>query len=103
MPQIAQGGNVTLTMASSDIVTIEAHGGEYVVEQPVGTRVAAAGDTRSYGPYPLGGSLKITATQGSVIYEKGIVLSAPASFVLSPSAPVDADGRSDGTVWIQTA
>jgi hypothetical protein len=103
MPTLAQGSNVTLTLASSDIVTIVAHGGEYKIELPAGTVVAVAGDTRSFGPYVGGGSFKITANQAPLSYEQATVLASPSSFLLSPSAPVDADGRPDGTIWIQTA
>lgn len=103
MPSLAQGASVTLTLASSDIVTIVAHGGEYKIEQPTGTVIAAAGDTRAFGPYAGGGSFKITASQLPLVYEQATVLYSPSGFVLSPSAPVDADGRADGTIWIQTA
>lgn len=102
MPSLAQGANTTLTLDSNDIVTIVAHGGEYKVEQPSGTLIYAGGDTRAFGPFAAGGSFKITANQLAVVYEQASLFQGAASVIVAPEAPVDADGRPNGTVWIQT-
>lgn len=71
MASLAAGSNITLTLGAYDSVSVEVPGGgACAVEYPVGTRIAYVnGGSRVFGPYPFGGSVKLTAEGVAVQYD----------------------------------
>jgi hypothetical protein len=57
------------------------------------------GTTTILGPYGVIKTLDLTCTGG--IANWSVKSARVGSFIVSPNAPVDGDGRPDGTVWIQ--
>lgn len=97
MPQLNQGSNVTLTLNPSDSVTIVANGGEFKVEYPAGTLIAAGGADQTFGPYPNGGSFKITANQGNVQYEQATQRGSLGNVYVDSDGTLRANGVIAGT------
>ena len=60
-----------------------------------------SGTTTTFGPYGVLKTLNLTCTAG--VANWSVRSARVGSFIVSPNAPVDSDGRPDGSVWIQTA
>ena len=104
MPLIISGANATISVTANQILTVIAHGGEYTFENPVGTRIVDSGSSNVFGPFPAAATVKLTSVQGDLYYELAGSQgnTAPSSIIVAAAAPSNADGRPDGTVYIQT-
>jgi len=64
--------------------------------------IGAAPYNRTFGPFNVDTSVAVSALVGGGRMGIDVVGNTP-DIVVSSSAPVDADGRPDGTIWVQTA
>ncbi|MBB1599485.1 hypothetical protein A9977_05480 [Variovorax sp. UMC13] len=89
-----------------DALTVVAPAGSsarvFHVNETIDSTVSGA--TSTFGPYGAVRTLHLRCTAGAVDWSQPSQLPVnAASVVVSSAAPVDADGRPDGTIYIQTA
>ncbi|MDN8612791.1 hypothetical protein [Variovorax ginsengisoli] len=106
----------TLRSTDAEIIERLAIGDSLVVVAPPGSSVrvyhrpdqnpdsTVTGATTTFGPYPTTKTLHMKCTAGAVSFTVPTQPpTEPPAFVISSSAPSNADGRPDGTIYIQTA
>jgi hypothetical protein len=117
IPILSAGTNVTLTLVDYSTVYVECKNTSVQVDAVSGLglsagRIAEIGSPTVFGPY-ISGSVKLTATSRDIYYEqqagvRSIAVGGtnfdPIStlVVVSDIAPSNADGRPNGTIYIQT-
>lgn len=70
MPVLASGNSTSLTLGTYDSITLQNRAGQSASLTVGGVLINGAhSGTRTYGPYPSGGAVSITATAGDVYYE----------------------------------
>lgn len=109
---LTAGSSATLTLAATDRIflngssTASARIESVSIPGAVNRKTLAIhpGGRRAYGPYGIG-DVKLSAVGGDITYEQGTSSTEPGYIqaIMSPDAPIDADGAPDGTVYIQTA
>lgn len=127
---LAQGSSVTLTVVATDTLLIDgARSASAIVEAVTGVPGAAnrqrivnhPGGQATYGPFGAG-TVQLSAIGGAIAYAQGAatlddepqdvkynqtsqsLVSGDGEFlVVSSDPPNDADGRANGTIYIQTA
>lgn len=125
MATLSLGASVTLPIIGHEIYTVTSNHGSQFNAKFVPTAVqgnAGMGNSRSFGPtaqnvslgpYGVPGTLVIeninvvggsdlTYSYGSAMFVADNAL-YPGVVVVSSAAPVNGDGRADGTIYIQTA
>lgn len=102
MATLAAGASTTVTLAAGDKITVASG----AIQSMIGPgpranqqRLLTAGG--QLGPFDRSQAVYLTALSDAV-YSSGTQTTSPL-IIVSASAPVDADGRPDGTVYIQTA
>jgi len=71
MPNVADGGNATITLSERSTVSVNVNGGSVKYENPLGTVVAEFGSDRTFGPLASGSIIKLTSVSGAFSYETG--------------------------------
>lgn len=109
---LTAGNSATLTLAATDRIflngasTASARIESVSIPGADNRKVLAShsGGRRSYGPFGVG-DVKLSAVGGDITYEQGTSATEPGYIkaIVSPDAPLDADGNEDGMIYIQTA
>ena len=108
MPTVNQGASALVQISLGEICTV-VPGAECFVDLVSGMPDAGFSSARlsnkvqTFGPYQEAALIRVRATSGSSDYNVAVASSFSNVLVVSPTAPADADGRPDGTIYIQTA
>jgi hypothetical protein len=114
MSNILSGGNtLSLNVPNGARLAVSALSGTYSATVTAGVNRGTVLATNSavdqtFGPYPSGAVIALSASLGgSVDFDIDVtpVLMAGENpvFIVSSTAPVNGDGRPNGTIYIQTA
>ena len=100
MPAIAT--TTTLSLTAGQALVFEPSAGSGTAVADPGGRASSfvlGGLRQTIGPWPVAVSVLVTVNSGSLYYEVDADgADAPPRLVIQAAAPVDADGRPDGTI-----
>jgi hypothetical protein len=113
MAFLQRGGSVVVTIPTGQFIAVGAlRGSQAQVLIPFGLSggpISLIGnDTKTFGPYLTDINVTVSSISGSVEY---VINASPAltdasggigAAIVSSTAPSNADGRADGTIYIQT-
>lgn len=103
MTTIVPGAPLSTTSTGDLMVAVALPGGSRGNVVIGGVRTQLQPGMQSFGPVAAGVAFALTCELGSLVYELRQTSDVPNPIVVSSSAAVDADGRQDGTIWLQTA
>jgi hypothetical protein len=102
MPSFNRGDTLALTLDADDIITFTGTGTVFATVNGSQTQSSVSGTNTVIGPYCAAATLSIQCATAGSYSQYSTPLGTP-KFVFGTSAPVDADGLPDNTIYIQTA
>jgi len=113
MPQLSAGQTASIILAPADSYTVSASATTTVkgIYGAPSTTTTLTANFQTFGPYSVPAKLDISCASGTATYSLNAVRGAvfdqestpPGSLiVIAAAAPSNADGRPDGTIYIQT-
>lgn len=105
MATVTAGNSANVSLAAGQVLIVST-AGEAAVDTLSGITGAGFSSQRvlasasQFGPYPQDGVLRVRAITGDATHDVQAVSSLSDVAIVSDSAPIDNDGRQDGTVWL---
>lgn len=102
MPSLSAGSNTSVSLAAGYTLSASgAYGSMQVAPPNPGPLVSITPAGASVGPFSSAVTVNLTASGAGIVYS--VNLPPQVAVVMSSAAPVNNDGRPDGTIYIQTA